>query len=207
MSKQNRIASIALALLLCSSVPLQAKDLISDVSLRVDEMHEMYRDYNEIDNFYDSIVHARRKISEALTVIMFLHFQPETPDKVHIASGTVEDLAFVVSNLDFQSQELSKMGLAGPLKKYADTVNKMFELTAKDFESYQEIRGHLERLGSDQTLWEKLQDLVSKREKFEEEYDKLNEQVLIEQEVLIKHHAELAKAVKVDLNKLKDKPE
>lgn len=114
----------------------------SDALLKqIDELHQMYADYNRVDNVYDRSNGVQKAVYEALTnsVINMGGVEKGEASRLYVASEISEEAAFEISDLQVQAEELNKTPISPRLIRLKGIVNRIVKKTLKQYTYYREI--------------------------------------------------------------------
>ncbi len=185
---------------------------------QIDELHQMYADYNFIDNAYDHMHSVRKELSEALMANFYLQSKA-TPDgsNVYMASKFSEDLSFKLSEMELSKNALNQRKVLPQLEEFKKIVNQMLDNVYKDYSNYQKIktvmaiindsnlRETLKVTGSDEEKQivqsnPTIETVMMERTNIDKELEGLEEKLSQEQDKLIEYHKKLAESIKADIS-------
>ncbi|MEI7751709.1 MAG: hypothetical protein WCJ71_06425 [Candidatus Omnitrophota bacterium] len=205
---------VALSMFLATNLYAEPPKNKTETLKTLDEIQQMYADYNYIDDVYDTLKDVRRSISNATAQASTASQMNLSPDsKAYMAAGYSESLKGEVDNLVFIEAELNKKEITPRLQGVRKIINEMIQQVYAEYSNYKEgmwwlaarkdpqlvknliTTGSASRDGITGTD-EDMKKIMSNIQAMEKKFEELEEQLPKEQKALIEYHKQLVGKVK-----------
>jgi len=157
------------------------------IILTVDEKSQLYDDYNNMDDVYDTVSFIRKLTSDTTSMMLTLAQSEnmEESEKVYSAGSSADDLAFYLGKLSQQHEELNGRKILSIMKKAKELIDKIVGIAYEEYNSYQTVRYEVSKDKMDLEVLKKEQKRFSI---LNEQYDELNGAYIEEQQKLIAYN-------------------
>ncbi len=211
---RNRIY-LFFILFLALSNNLKAENVAKFDKLQtLDELHQIYADYNYVDNVYD----AMQNFGETVAVtfgnnLSTMDLATESAGKIYMMSANAEHLASDLADLQYAQNGLEEKNLNTQLMEMKKIIIKMMDLKYQEYDIYKKtmilivvskdpnFKDVLLKTGSEAERKflkdnESLEDLLLETQEISAKFEGLEQQLSKEQEKIIKYHKELTEKLK-----------
>ena len=201
------LVAIFVSLFLTNNLWAESSQNKKETLRTLDEIQQMYEDYNYIDNVYDQLNDTRKVILNALGT--FFALSPVSmngdPKINQITLNNVESVRFKIDQLAVAEKEMSERKITPRLQQMEKIVTEMIRRVHAEYDNYKETLQWLSDIKNPQhdtavditkTNDATMRKIQATSKMIDDNLSELDDKLSKEQSALIEYHKQLIEKVK-----------